>query len=47
MRKSLLKMEQLLQNAAILLQNATVIRKCDVYYKMRWYSLKVKFPNKR
>ena len=29
------KMRQLLQNATKLLQNATVIKKCDVYYKMR------------
>ena len=27
-------MQQLLQNVTILLQNATVITKCDVYYKM-------------
>ena len=27
----------LLQNATILLQNATVITKCDVYYKLRQY----------
>ena len=27
----------LLQNAKVLLQNATVIRKCDVYYKLRQY----------
>ena len=33
------KMRQLLQNAAILLQNATVITKCDVYYKLRQYSM--------
>ena len=30
-----LKMQQLLQNATILLQNVTVVTKCDVYYKMR------------
>ena len=29
------KMQQLLQNAMILLWNAPVITKCDVYYKMR------------
>ena len=29
------KMRQLLQIATILLQNATVISKCDVYYKFR------------
>ena len=28
----------LLQNATVLLQNAAVITKCDVYYKMRWYN---------
>ena len=28
------KMRQLLQNATILLQNATVITKCDIYYKL-------------
>ena len=28
----------LLQNATILLQNATAIRKCDFYYKMRQYN---------
>ena len=32
------KMRQLLQNATILLQNATVITKCDVYYKLRQYT---------
>ena len=31
------KMQQLLQNAAILLQNGTVITKCDVCYKISWY----------
>ena len=31
------KMQQLLQNATILLQDATVITKCDVYYKLRQY----------
>ena len=29
------KMRQLLQNVTILLQKATVITKCDVYYKLR------------
>ena len=29
------KMRQLLRNVIILLQNATVISKCDVYYKLR------------
>ena len=29
------KMRQLLQIATILLQNVTVITKCDVYYKLR------------
>ena len=33
------KMRQLLQIATILLQNATVITKCDVYYKLRQYIL--------
>ena len=33
------KMRQLLQNAKILLQKATVITKCDVYYKLRQYTL--------
>ena len=32
------KMRQLLQFATILLQTATVITKCDVYYKLRQYS---------
>ena len=32
------KMRQLLQIATTLLQNATVITKCDVYYKLRQYS---------
>ena len=31
------RMQRLLQNATILLQNATVITKCDVYYKLRQY----------
>ena len=31
------KMRQLLQISTILLQNATVITKCDVYYKLRQY----------
>ena len=31
------KFRQLLQNVLILLQNATVIRTCDVYYKMFLY----------
>ena len=38
MRQFYYKMRQLLQIAAILLQNATVIAKCDVYYKMRHYN---------
>ena len=29
----------LLQKATILLQNATVITKCDVYYKLQQYNL--------
>ena len=32
------KMSQLLQNATVLLHNATVTTKCDVYYKMRRYN---------
>ena len=32
------KMRQLLENATILLQNETVIAKCDVYYKLRQYA---------
>ena len=32
------KIRQLLQNATTLLQNATVIIKCDVYYKMCRYT---------
>ena len=31
------KMQQLLQNVKILLQNATLITKCDVYYKLGQY----------
>ena len=31
------KMRELLQIATVLLQNATVITKCDVYYKLRQY----------
>ena len=31
-------MQQLLQNETILLQNVTVIKKYDVYYKMRQYT---------
>ena len=27
----------LLQNVTVLLQNAAVITKCDVYFKMSWY----------
>ena len=33
------KMRQLLQIATILLQNATFITKCDIYYKLRPYKL--------
>ena len=36
------KMQQLLQNATILLQNATVIMKCNVYYKLRQDAMKEK-----
>ena len=32
------KMQQLVQIATTLLQNATVITKCDVYYKLRQYN---------
>ena len=32
------KMRELLENATILLQNATVITKCDVCYKLRQYT---------
>ena len=32
------KTRQLLQIASILLQNATAITKCDVYYKLRQYT---------
>ena len=35
--------QQVLQNATVLLQNVTVIRKCDVYYKTYWY--KPRFKN--
>ena len=31
----------LLQNATVLLQNATIITKCDVYYKLRQYNVGV------
>ena len=37
MRQFYYKMRQLSQIATILLQNATVITKCDVYYKLRQY----------
>ena len=37
MRQFYYKMRQLLKIAMILLQNATVITKCDVYYKLRQY----------
>ena len=44
------KMRQLLQIAMILLQNQTVITKCDVYYKLREYKcsqlIKQIFQNK-
>ena len=35
------KMRQLLQNMTILLQNATVITKCNVFYKLRQYNCKM------
>ena len=38
MRQFYYKMRQLLQIATILLQNETVITKCDVYYGLRQYS---------
>ena len=37
-RRFYYKMRQLLQNTATLFQNATVITKCDVYYKLRQYT---------
>ena len=37
MRQFHYKILQLLQIATILLQNATVIKKCDVCYKLRQY----------
>ena len=39
MRQFYYKMRQLLQIAMILLQNAAVITKCDVYYKLQQYSI--------
>ena len=38
MRQFYYKMQQLSQIVTILLQNATVITKCDVYYKLRQYN---------
>ena len=38
MRQLYYSLQQLLQNASILLQNETVTTNCDVYYKMRLYS---------
>ena len=38
MRQFYYKMRQLLQNAMILLQNATAILKCNVYCKLRQYT---------
>ena len=38
MRQFYYRMRQLLQIGTILLQNATVTTKCDVYYKLRQYS---------
>ena len=32
------KMQELLQNMATLLQNVTIITKCNVYYKLRQYT---------
>ena len=37
MRQFYYKMEPLLQNATILLQNVTIITKRNVYYKLRQY----------
>ena len=37
MRQFYYKLRQLLQTATTLLQNATVITKCDVFYKLRQY----------
>ena len=37
MRQFYFMLRQLFQNAPILLQNLTVITKCDVDYKMRCY----------
>ena len=37
MRQFYYKMRQLLKIVIILLQNTTVITKCDVYYKLRQY----------
>ena len=47
MRQFYYKIWQLLQNGAILLQNATVITKCDGYYKLRQctYILEVEAKN--
>ena len=39
MRQIYYKMRQLLQIATILLQNSTVFTKCDVYYKLRQYTI--------
>ena len=42
-QKRVTKMRQLLQVATILLQNATIITKYDVYYKLPQYTLNVVF----
>ena len=39
MRQLYYKMRHLLQIATILLENTTVIAKCDIYYKLREYIL--------
>ena len=39
------KMRQLLQIAMILLQNATVFTKCDIYYKLPQYKVLLTFLN--
>ena len=39
MRQFYHKMQQLFQTATILLQNKTVITKCDAYYKLAQYKV--------
>ena len=45
MRQFYYKMRQLLQIAMILLQNATVFTKCDIYYKLPQYKVLLTFLN--